>query len=200
MASCCSLCASSTLSADFHAWVWTSMATRSSSFIELPHERLPAGKHGALVDGSLVRHLAGIERRRLVQHQRTLDSIGAAARLERLELFAKRAFLELVGGKDQGSELAPSLPGDDDVAHHRREVLDEARAQRANMHPRAGGELEVFRQPAAIHQPALRRFVVREYKSVAQPVVPVFVEGAGGKLRLAPVARRDVRALEPRLV
>ena len=79
-------------------------------------------------------------------------------------------------------------------------MLDELRAQRADVHPGAGAELEVFRDAAAEKQSCGGIGVVSEHERVAQAVVALFVERSLGDLGLAPIAGRDMGALEARFV
>src|SRR5690606_8411267 len=107
---------------------------------------------------------------------------------------------ETGGRKDERAELVAVLAADHHVTHVRRAVLEEARAQRPDIDPGAGGELEVLRHPAAEHE-ALAGIVGRlEDERVAEAVVPLLVERLRGELGLAPVAWRDARAPQPHLV
>src|SRR6185503_20338689 len=83
------------------------------------------------------------------------------------------------------------------VAHQRREVLDDARAQRPDVHPGAGGELEVLGDSAAEQETF---FWTVKNKGIAEAVPALLVERLARELGLAPVTRRDVRALDARFV
>ena len=78
-------------------------------------------------------------------------------------------------------------------------MRDQRRAQRTDADPGAGGELEILGD-AAVEQQALGRIGgVLELQRVADPVKPLVVERRRGERRRAPIAGRDVGALEPRL-
>src|SRR5690349_16867882 len=90
----------------------------------------PVLQHRFLIDRSLVRHLAGVEGRRILENENSGNVVGAARALEFFQFLGKILKRETSGGKDQGAELASTLAGDHDVAHERIEVVDQLRAQR----------------------------------------------------------------------
>jgi hypothetical protein len=101
--------------------------------------------------------------------------------------------------EDQRADLVAIGTGDDDVARIGFELRQQARAQRADIHPGAGGELEVLGD-AAVEQQALAGIVgVLELERVTELVEPIGIEGGGGEIALAPIARHDVGAAQPRL-
>ena len=144
--------------------------------------------YGFLDDGPVgdAYRAAGVERRRLLEYKHARDAIRASGRGQGSKPVGQLRSRRFRGKKDQRADFAPALAGDHDVAHQRREMLDEACAQRADVHPGAGRELEIFRHPAAEKEPA-RGIALVQRKRIAEPVIALLVECSGGELGLAPV-------------
>ena len=100
------------------------------------------------------------------------------------------AFVEI--GKYENGEFRRVMAGDDDILDERGAGLDEAGAQRPDADPGAGGELEVFRDPAVEEQAARRFVVIAEPQGIPELVKAFGVEGCLCQLRLPPIAGRDV--------
>ncbi len=78
------------------------------------------------------------------------------------------------------------MTADDHVASEGRESRDGALADFRNIHPSAGGELEILRD-AAVEGEAFRLVVrVEEAERIAEPVIALLVEGLMRRLGLAP--------------
>src|SRR5262249_60340809 len=101
--------------------------------------------------------------------------------------------------KDQRADLVASGAGNDDVARVRLELRQQASTQRSDIHPGAGAQLEVLGHAAVEQESRARIAGVFEFERIAELVEAVFIEGLRGELALAPIARRDVRAAQPRL-
>ena len=156
---------------------WSITITRAdgSARVELVHQLGAAAEHRALVDRALVGHFAGVERGRLAQQNGAADAVRAAGAAAGESGEPGAQFIEHagVGGdvfrvrggeppagveirEDQRADLVAVGAGDDDVARIRRELRQQARAQRADIDPGAGRELEVLGD-AAVEQQALAR-------------------------------------------
>ena len=145
--------------------------------VKLLDQRGAARQHRALVDRALVGGLAGVERGRLGQQDGAADAGRAAGAVlgQRVEpppeLVAQLRVAEhrrgariggksgepaagLDVGKDQRRDVVAIGAGNDDIAHQRRAMIDEFRAQWAGADPGAGRQLEVLGK-AAVEQQAL---------------------------------------------
>ena len=190
--------------------------------IKLLDQRRAAGQHRALVDRALVGGLAGVERRRLRHQDEPADAGRAAGALarERIEPAAELVAQFRIGqhrggrrvggkpgklaagldvGKHQRGDVVAVGAGDHRVAHERRAMIDEPRAQRAGADPGAAEKLEVLGD-AAVEQQALARIGgVDELQRVADLVVALLVERVSGQIGPPPIAGRDVGALSAAL-
>ena len=124
---------------------------------------LPPIEDRALVERALVGHLAGVERRRLVEDNRPFESRGAAGRARartrqqraqpapnrgrpgedgRWRRSCGRSGAEVrqasTSGTIEHSDIIAIVSGDHRVANVWREMREDARAQRADADPRAG--------------------------------------------------------------
>src|SRR5580693_9253118 len=146
--------------------------------VEVFDQRGAICKHGARVDGTLVGHLADIERRQLGEQDGAANAARrTAARLQQsVEEAREFAAHALVGeqsgdgsiGREIGCELAAGVgigkhqrgdvvtvaAGQHHIAHQRCKMRDERGAQRPDADPGAGRELEIFGE-AAVEQEAL---------------------------------------------
>ena len=145
--------------------------------IKLLDQRRAPGQHRALVDRALVGGFAGVERRRLGHQDQPADAGRAAGALPRQRVEAAAELVAQLGvgqhrrgrrvggearelaagldvGKHQHGDVVAVGAGDHRVAHQRRAMVDELRAQRAGADPGAAGELEVLGE-AAVEQQAL---------------------------------------------
>ena len=164
-----------------------------------------AGEHRALVDRSFVGGLADVERWRLGEQNSATDARRAATAwvCERLKEARKggndasigeHSRSRSIGGeigsepaagfqirKDQRGDVVAIGAGQNHVAHERRALGDERRAQRPDADPGAGRELEVLGQ-APVEQKALRGVGrVGELQRVADLVEAFLVEGFRGE-------------------
>ena len=175
--------------------------------VELVDERGAAREHRALVDRALVGHLLAIERQRLVEQDRALDAAWrcrCAAAANEARRSATRAarpgapptsanVASCRSGQSgrhastSGTASMPtasrSVPGNHGVAQIRREVRDDPRAQRADVDPRAGRQLEVLAEPAVEEKPASTSSGIDEADGVADAVVAFLVECRGACAR-----------------
>src|SRR5580658_10252011 len=179
-------------------------------------------KHRTLVDGTLVGHLADVERRQFGEQDGAADAARrAAARLqqrveEARELGAHARVGEQNGdssiGGETGRQLAADIgigkhqrgnvvtvrAGQHHVAHQQCEMGDESSAQRADADPGPGRELEIFGE-AAVEQEALGRIGrVGELDRVADLVKALVVERVSREMRRLVITGSDVDAFEPR--
>ena len=181
------------------------------------------GKHRALVDRTFVGDLAHVKRRRFGEQDGAVDaSRRAAVRIrERFQKVRECVFDPGVlehhrgGGvrrqirrqlpasvdvrNDQGGDVVAVGSRQYDVTHQRRAMRDKRHAQRSDADPGAGGELEVLGN-APVEKKAFGRIGgVLEFERVADFIKPFLVEGGRSDGRRAPIAGRNVGALEPGL-
>src|ERR1041385_6418029 len=109
----------------------------------------------------------------------------------------KSLALKASAGKTKGPRPPAFPPADPRVAPQRREVGEERGAQRADVHPGAGRELEILGDAAAEQQPRRGVGLVGEHERVAEPVIAFLVECLPRQLRLAPAPRRGVSTSTP---
>ncbi len=74
------------------------------------------------------------------------------------------------------------------------------RAENAAMNRRAARELEILIEPARQNETGLRAAVVRKAQGIAEAIEPLVVECGSRQRLVAPIARRDIRAFDARLV
>ena len=124
-------------------------------------------------------------------HALVRDDVGGARVLRQV---GREAAAGVEIGEDQDRDDIAVRAGDHDVAHIGRAMRDEGDAQRPDADPGAGRELEVLGDAALEQQALFGVGRIVEPQRVAEPVEALLVERLRGQLRLAPVARRDVRA------
>ena len=112
---------------------------------------------------------------------------------------AVRADRRLAGldvGEAEQADLVAVLAGHRGIRDQRAEEGERIEAQHAGRDPGAGQQLEILRHPAVEAEALHRVRFVEPFHGVADPVEALVVEGLGGLLRVAVVARRDVRTAE----
>ena len=80
-------------------------------------------------------------------------------------------------GEDQRGDFVAVGAGEHHVAHERRAMRDEGRAQRPDADPGAGRELEILGDPAVEQETLCRLGRIGEFERVADLVEAFFVEG-----------------------
>ena len=163
-------------------------------------------KHRALIDRAFVGHFADVERRRFGEQDGAADAGGrAAARLRQRVEEARESAHARIGqqrrdgsirreigrklaagieiGKNQRGDFVAVGAGQHHVAHQRREMRDERRAQRPDADPGAGRKLEILGE-AAVEQQALGRIGrIVELERVADLVKALVVKSVRGERR-----------------
>src|SRR5262249_33527096 len=101
-------------------------------------------------------------------------------------------------GEYQGSEIIAIATGEYNIAHVWGKMVDEARAQRTNADPGSRRQLEILGNTPVEQEPLGRIVRIDNLQRVAELVETLFIEGVPRQLFLPPIARRDVRAAQPR--
>ena len=130
--------------------------------------------------------------------QRRVDR-GMGDDFGRRKVFRRRADCRLAGvlvGEAEQADLVAVLAGYRGVGDQRAEEGEGIEAQHAGRDPGAGQQLEILRHPAVEAEALHRVRLVDPFDGVADFVEAFFVEGLGGLVRIAVIARRDVRAAE----
>ena len=175
-------------------------------------------QHRALVDRALVGDFAAIDRqRRIEQHGAGNPGRRSGRGRQKFgETFAKRRADQGVGGgrgevvggsagltrrqpsrsritsADISSRLMPAITTSRTSG---AQAATKPRAQRTDADPGAAGELEILGDAAVEIEAGMKSSGIDRLERVAEFVEAFLVERGRGQLRLAPIARRDIRAL-----
>ena len=167
------------------------------------HQRTAVQQHGALVQRSLVRHFAFVDRRRLLHHMQPGDSASAARSRCRQRVDDVLKVLgdglawqqaRRCGWNHQRADFLEVDARQHHVLHIGRTCCDDFGAQWAHADKGAGGQLEVFGNPAVKAQAGVDVGVVNPLHRIASTKKTFLVEGLSCVSGCTPVARRDVGA------
>ena len=99
--------------------------------------------------------------------------------------------------EDERDEKGFARAGNRQVPYVWGKGFDEPLPQRPDAHPCASRELEILVN-AAVEMQAMPAWLGKA-QSIAETVIAFCIEGATREIRLAPIARRDMRSLDPSL-